>query len=234
MYGTLSHSHLLLTCLSIQTGAKWDVPTTEKWACLLDQNDALNYAAAAALDEGMATLCRDGLEMEVLSWKMCVEEPRAVAIISQSLNKGQTVALGTSELTALAVLTGEVTLQLETAVAGRVSFEAVKAKVRGQLDMYVDEPEFIALFEFVVNQGAGKNPFIEDLLSFTSKFVEQKTRHLRLNAFAVANTLPLETPRSKNAVIMRACSKTPSMTWCPSPEASWARSDRTEREGENV
>ncbi len=47
--------------------------------------------------------------------------------------------------------TGAVTLELESAVAGQVAFETVKEKVRGELDMYVDLPEFSDLFELVVN-----------------------------------------------------------------------------------
>ena len=129
---------------------------------------------------------------------MCIrdrykDEPTACSVISQALNSNQQLALQTSELTALAFLSGSVTLQLESAVAGRVSFETVQAKVRHELDMYVGEPEFIDLFEFVVNMGASKSKFIQMFLEFGSMFVDQKQRRLRLSAFAEVNKIPLET-----------------------------------------
>ena len=91
------------------------------------RQDGPDITAVKAVDAGLAALLHDGLRMEVLSWKMQVEEPLACSLISQALNSGHQLALQTSELTALAVLTGRATLELESAVAERVSFETVKA-----------------------------------------------------------------------------------------------------------
>ena len=134
-------------------------------------------AAVAACDDDLDRVLKDGLEMEVLSWKMLVEEPTAASLISQALNKVQSMALRTSELTALNVLTGAVTLR-ERAVAGEVCFESVRERVRAELDMYVDLPGFIDLFEFVVNMGANGEEFIPTLLEFGAKFVDPKHRQL--------------------------------------------------------
>jgi hypothetical protein len=209
--------------LSMKTGAPWTWPAG--WADVFGSGP-LDLAAVAAKDEDLASLFTMGLKMEVLSWKMCKEEPTACSLISQALNSGQNLALQTSELTALAVLTGTVTLELETAVAARVSFETVKEKVRTQLDMFVDQPDFIDLFEFVVNMGANKNTFIQQLLEFGSNFVDHKTRQLRLQAFQEANKLPLATPRCKIAMLMRAYRKTPNRGVCPTPEQGWAKCPR--------
>ena len=116
---------------------------------------------------------RDGLSMGVLSWKMLVEEPTAASLISPAFNKAHSMALRTSELTALNVLTGAVALASESAAAGEVCFESVREKVRAELDMYVDLPGFIDLFEFVVNMGASKNLFIPMLIEFGTRFVDQ-------------------------------------------------------------
>ena len=105
------------------------------------------------------------------------------------------------------------------------------------MDMYVDSPEFIDLFEFVVMLGADKNTHIRQLLEFGSVFVDQKQRAFRLQAFAVANQLPLSAPRCKLAILMRAYRKAPTRTWCPTPEPAWARATRhreREREREGV
>ena len=98
-----------------------------------------------------------GLMMEVLSWKMLSEEPTAASLISQALNTAQNVALRTSELTALKVLSGAVALECDAAIASDVCFESVREKVRAELDLYVDMAEFIDLFEFIINMGASKD-----------------------------------------------------------------------------
>ena len=51
---------------------------------------------------------------------MSVEEPTAASLISQAINSAQNIALRTSELTAVNVLSGAVALALESAVAGEV------------------------------------------------------------------------------------------------------------------
>ena len=55
----------------------------------------------------------------------------------------------TSELTAVAVLNGRVGVELNAAVAAEVAFETVKQKVRKELDTFVDEPEFVEMFQAV-------------------------------------------------------------------------------------
>ena len=223
MYGTLSHSHLLLVLLTFMNGGHWKAE--EDLMHLLNPDGSFRPAAVAAADGQLEKLLKDGLKMEVLSWKMCREEPNACSLISQALNAAQGMALRTSELTAIAVLSSAVALQVESAVAGEVAFESVKEKVRGELDMYVDMPGFIDLFDFVVNMGAGKSTFVQQLLDFGSKFVDPKQRQMSLQTFAEVNKLCLTLPRVKLALLMRAYRKPPQRGWCPTPEAAWATRD---------
>ena len=82
LYGTLSHCHLLLVLLCLSTGATWEWP--EKLAKLLLNTDGtINYAVVAAYDKGFASLITAGLQMEILSWKIYMEEPTACGLISQ-------------------------------------------------------------------------------------------------------------------------------------------------------
>ena len=163
---------------------------------------------------------RDGLDMEALSWKMVVEEPTAASLISQALNTAHSMALHTSELTALSVLPGAVGEAMESAVAGQVCFETIRERVRMELDLYVDQPGFIDLFEFVVNMGANINQWIPQLLKFGEKFVDAKHRQLSLQAFAEVNKIGLQFPRTKIAMLMRSYKKPPIRTLCPVPEAA--------------
>jgi len=151
LYGALSHNRLLLTLLSLSQQAVWplaqELPAAERdLAALQDKAGRWDFAAVAAKDPALAETIREGLEMEVLSWKMVQEVPQAASLISQALNKGNQLALQTTEITTLAVLSGAVST-LESAVADSVAFETVQAKLRSQLDAYVDDPDFVHLFE---------------------------------------------------------------------------------------
>ena len=83
MYGALSHSHLLLVLLSLANGADWKVGDELNLSKLLDPDGSFSNAAVAAYDDDLDRVLRDGLLMEVLSWKMLVEEPTAASLISQ-------------------------------------------------------------------------------------------------------------------------------------------------------
>ena len=74
----------------------------------------------------VVNVLKHGLRMEVLGWKIQAEEPTACSLISQALNKAQSVALKTSALTAMAVLTGAVTRAKESAVAEDIAYCTVK------------------------------------------------------------------------------------------------------------
>jgi len=153
MYGTSSHSHLLLVLLAWLNEADWDVQDEPSVVKFLIADGSFSSAAVAARDADLDGVLKVGLSMEVLSWKMCVEEPTAASLISQALNKVQSMALRTSELTALNVLSGAVALALGDNIAGEVCFETVRQKVRAELDIYVDMSGFIDLLEFVVIMG---------------------------------------------------------------------------------
>jgi hypothetical protein len=224
-YGTLSHSHLLLVLRSWINAAKWDLRDQNDMPHLCDQSGHLSLHLAARNEntKELVEVCNEGMMFEVLSWKMMVEEPDAANVISNALNLGNEAALRTTELTALAVLCTEVTCMKEQSLSEQVRFDTVIRKVRAQLDVMVDEPEFIELFEFCINLGANCSPFCPDLLNFAQYFVDQKKRQLRLHAFTMANQLPTECPLIKIAVIKRAYRKPPSHGYCPAPESLWGK-----------
>ena len=95
--------------------------------------------------------------MEQLSWKMDVEEPNAASVISQALNKGHSLALRTTELTALNVLKGEIIVQMSRSVGQRVAFQTVRDRVREQLDVATDDPDLMDVFDYLISAGVGTN-----------------------------------------------------------------------------
>ena len=227
-YSTLSHSHLLLTLLCWLRKLKVEVPSDPKgrpegkWAEVLDRKGCLNPTAVAEMDKGYRVLM-EGLTFEVLGWKIQTEEPGACSKISQALNKGQAIALKTTEMTALAVLNGTIGRELQSRLADEVAFEAVKEKVRHELDLWVDDPDFIELFDYAISLGATKNTFVSALCEWASKFADPKKRQLRLTAFGEANKVALWAPRLKVMLIKRALRKEPTGTYCPNPESSWGK-----------
>ena len=222
-YGTLSHSHLLLVLLSWLNGAQWGLTDEEKKAVVVDQHGRLDLSAAVAAENlvELHKACQEGLTMEVLAWQINVEEPGACSLISRALNMGTELALRTTELTALSVLSGECALQCRISGSDTISFEAVKAAVRKQLDCFVDESEFTEVFDFVINLGAGSNPFVPDLIDFGARFVDQKKRQLRLHAFTEINKVAAHFPRTKIAALKRAYRKKPCHGFCPAPETKF-------------
>ena len=153
--------------------------------------------------------------------EMDQEEPTAASVISSALNKGHELALRTTELTAVAVLKGEIIVQSSKHVGQRVAFGTVRERVRAQLDSAADDPDLPELFDFLVCAGVGTNSYIEDLLEFGGCFVDSKKRQLRFSAFAVANKICEQAPWSKIAVMKRAYRKKPVNGFCPSPEPIW-------------
>ena len=91
------------------------------------------------------------------------------------MNNSNTLALRASEILALAAVAGAVTMeQAKREIA--LSFEAVKDRVRDELDIWVLDPEFIDLFEIVVTMGGQAAGLIGELLDFAATFVDFKQR----------------------------------------------------------
>ena len=134
MYGTLAHSHLLLVLLSWLGGAKWNVPAVaakgkKDWSRVVDRDGCL---CLSSLPDGdiLKNLCKDCLDMEILSWKMEKEFPGASIKISQALNNENALALKTSDMTVVAVVTGAISTEADTNLSGQVLFEDIKDRLR--------------------------------------------------------------------------------------------------------
>ena len=106
---------------------------------------------------------------------MNIEEPQACNIISLALNATNRLAMLPTEMEALSVLSGEITsLVKSSAVADTISFKTVKERVRRELDLLVDDPDFVHAFRYVVDMGADGAQFLADLRDFTQRFVDHK------------------------------------------------------------
>ena len=107
-YNLLSHNHMSLVILAFIAKAKWDMPIVEQpnmktTITFCDDQGRLSLAAVAATANGkeLQEIVNEGVDCEVLSWKMEVEEPTAAAVISGALNKCSDFAMRTTEWSAM-------------------------------------------------------------------------------------------------------------------------------------
>lgn len=87
----LNHCHMALGMLACATGAEWDLKAdAKKILKFRDGKGRFSLAAVAACPNGkeMAELVSEGLDCEILSYKMDLEQPDAASTISQALHKG--------------------------------------------------------------------------------------------------------------------------------------------------
>ena len=220
----LAHNHTMLVLRAFLAQATWDLPPDkERGITYCGADGKLSVAAVAGTPNGkeLGEILDEGVCVEVLAWKMDVEEPSAAAIISRALQKSHEIALRTTELSALATLKGEIIRQMGKDLSQRVAFASVREKVMLELDTAADDPDLPELFDFLINGGVGTNTYVEDFQEFASVYVDSSKRQLRLSAFGVANKIQELAPLTKMAVMKRAYRKKPNLGFCANPESLW-------------
>ena len=80
-----------------------------------------------------------------------MEEPGACALISNALNESSSMALRTTELTALSMLSGECALHSNPLNSNTIDFEVIKKRPQLSIPTFVAEPEFQEFFETAIN-----------------------------------------------------------------------------------
>ena len=189
--------------------------------------------AVAEIDDELADVFSRGLRMEILSYRIMLEEPDGASKISQALNLGNDIALATAETTAIAAVSETITFAIAnsafTARAARgVAFEAIKSSCKAELRAFTEKEDFVELFDFIVNLGANNADYIPQLVEFLSVWVDSGKKRLSLSAFKEVNKISIDFPRSKVAVVMRAYWKDPDkQKYCPAPESLWSRVQAT-------
>ena len=219
----LSHNHMMMVLRAFITRAPWNMPDVDGKHQVCDSDGRLSVTAVAASPNGkeFAEVLAEGFMCEILSWKMDVEEPKAALIISQAMNNPHQLAMHTSELTAIAVLKGEIIVQMSKDVSQRVAFETVRDRVRKELSSTADDPDLPEVFDWLISAGAGKNSYVDEFLEWTAIFVDSKKRRLRYTAWAVVNKMASGAVWARVAVLKRAYRKKPTLGYCPSPEVMW-------------
>ena len=166
MYSLLSHNHMALVLLAIIGKAKWDLPKLGT-INFCDDGGRLSVAAVAATENGkeLLEIVNEGVDCEVLSWKMDVEEPTAASVISAALNKCSDFAMRTTEWSAMFTLRGGI-IAASGSLAQRVAFASVVERTHLELDSAASDPDLDKLFDFLISIGVGVNAFFDDFGGF--------------------------------------------------------------------
>jgi len=184
--GSLSHSHLNCLFRNMLSGVVGCDCVGTARSCTCKARPILNGSGNYCMDllqghdkDWYTEVC-SGLEWEVLSWKMDVEEPEAALTISIALNKRNEAAMKTGHLEILATMIG---LANPDPLSGAVLYEPIRDRL---IDLYgpcADNAQYIWCFRFVLAQGGSASPWLERLKNFTSNFVNQKLRKLPLEVY---------------------------------------------------
>ena len=212
-YGTLSHSTLNQLMRNIHARcaigtegadvfeeiAASTVVESQSVARIVDSAGRLSPGLLQQIDPAFASAIHSGLLWEVLSSAIEEEEPDGCAVIQAALNAKNGLFLVCHEMQALSRL---MTLAGSPVVTGKQNqWEFVVGRMRETMPQFCDDKNFLDLYAFVADMGADGSKFLHDLKELHQKFVNPQVRRLRLDAFAVANLLPLEMPHLKVAFV---------------------------------
>ena len=162
-YNLLSHNHMALVILAFIGKAKWELPSIElpkmnRTIHFCDDQGRLSLTAVAATVNGkeLLEIVNEGVDCEVLSWRMEVEEPTAASVISAALNKCSDFAMRTTEWSALFTLKGGI-IEASGKLGSRMAFASVVERTHMELDSAANDPDLGQLFDFLINIGVGNN-----------------------------------------------------------------------------
>ena len=123
--GTLSHSHCMLVLRAWINCCLWSIPYDEvQKITFCDQSGRLSQVERKDHEnfKEMIEMIKEGMWVEILDAKIDKEEPGAASSISWALNEGNSIALATTEISAMAVLSGEIIVQQSRDLGQMVAF----------------------------------------------------------------------------------------------------------------
>ena len=211
IYGTVSHSTLLVGLLCLKNGAVWSLLPEHQGKGLEElqtgPDGAWSPEAIARFSPELGQVFKNGISFEVLPWKIMFEEgPGKVASISAALNDPQGLGLTSHEMECFVSILRSVDSQLQQAgrLSGDVDYWTTVQDCHMGHPEHVASPAFKEMFNLVINIGGSAGGFVDLLLDFDRRYVDHKKRHLSPNTWAFVNRLSQELPRTKVALIMRS------------------------------
>ena len=213
-FGSLAHGHIALVLKGCMLGARFEIAGIS--AVAGPDKGSIDKALWKEKFPEMYQAALEGLPSETLAWEMNIEEPSAANTISLAFNNKNRMALLPTEMECIGHLSLEIDMQKGGVLAHSVSFQSCKEALRSKLHHLVDEPDFIKVFKFVLELGAGAECFIPYLKSWYGKYVNPDIRKLKLEIFGQASSFNRDEPWLKIAHILWAYRQHPQKDhFCP-------------------
>ena len=113
---------------------------------------------------------QNGLEYEILSYKMDIEDPEAAGIITVALTKGNETAMQTGHLEIMKAMQSLCTPDPKTGTVD-VPWPPVLDKLKLKYGAKVEHNEILHMFRFIMVSGGANSPHLKRLDDFTTLFV---------------------------------------------------------------
>ena len=206
-FGSLSNCSLNCLIRNILWCSKGCICVSEDEVCacqnapILDRDGTYDNEKLKAHDKAWFLDCEAGLGWEILSYKMDIEEPKAALIISHTLRDERSkMAMETAHSEIMSTLISLCTPWLQ-ALPGDLVFQLARNKMRGMFGAAVDDQHFLDFFRVVFDAGGADSVHVQDLEHFTSTYVNEKFRKIRMKVYAMVAKYPRHFPRIKMACI---------------------------------
>ena len=218
--GLLAHCHLLLVLLSIKYGNKWQRKEDDQrysdrpapW----NADGCLDSEKMVKDDAQLGILLDHGLEVQMLSWKIYVENPEACAIISDAMNSGNSLALAKTTVAMVSELTMTVSRLVNTE---NMNETYIKSQLSTTSPQLAHSQNFKEWMNLVIVLGHTHNSYLPQFFAFASECIDSKHRQLRLEAARPVQSI-CAYPRSTIAFLKRSLLSTPSNGICPAPPSN--------------
>ena len=219
----VGHSHVNQLLRNAQNAALCELKSLGR---VCDSRKRLQLQMIRGVDANLAVAIREGLNWELLSYMLEVEEPRdGVACVQMTLNDAQSVAMAKYEMQAVAhIETVILTKEKELLAPGSLTITEDGAARTRMLTMdQVEEwrkqtagagfselalsPDFPGVLNLVI--GTCKGPWLRKMLDWHSHFINSKNRQIPFSTIAGFGLLPLDKPRVRHALFVKAWDKKP-------------------------
>ena len=217
--GTLAHSHLVLVLRSAEYGNKWKGDKESANADYVrppwDMNGNLDAQKMSEEDGDLKQLLEHGLTMDLLSWKIFVEEPDACTLISEACNMPNKMAINQTLIAMLSELTNTVARLRGSA---EMTTTYIKVQLQKRCGELVNSDSFLKWFCLVVELGEEQNNYLKEFFLFTTQCIQSKFRQLPSDAVEAIHPVSFNYPRTKIAFLKRCLLGSPVNGICPKPE----------------
>ena len=227
--GLLSHNHIALVGHACNNAVVWYADEASIGASELpwfsDAKGVLSVSAIAGDDNGkeLDELLQNGINVEILDWRIMLEEPGGCACISAALNKPNEATCDSDPVSVMREAQRAMIINIKHENGtNNVDYVTLRTQLRHTLGELVDGDEFLKACHFVFSMYDSHGyKHLEYFFEWAQYCVNGKKRTLPLRAFAGLSHISGKYKFLAIAILQRAYTKAPHYGQCPTPEVAW-------------